>query len=195
MLRKIECLALFEDSDRVIVKDPEDDSPALNMFDVKPAGLETYSHAVREQVEARMIEIFNYVFGALASELTAKQGSTFAYITRLMLTISGASIHSFRELMETSDASAFDEHVERLDPTVRAFFRNQFFNRGAFGETRQQIARRLHTVLQVPAFEPHVRQPGESAVHLPPCRSARWCSSTHQRRLSRRTPRRYSAAI
>ena len=154
MLKKIERLALFEDSDRLIVIDPEDDlSPALNMFDVKTARLESYSRSVREQVEAGIIELFNYVFGALASELTAKQGTAFAYITRLMLAIPGATIHTFRELMETSDPSAFAPYIARLDPTSRAFFDNQFFNRGAFGETRQQIARRLYTVLQVPAFE------------------------------------------
>ena len=154
MLKKIERLALFEDSDRLIVIDPEDDlSPALNMFDVKTARLQTYSRSVREQVEAGIIELFNYVFGALASELTAKQGTAFAYITRLMLAIPGATIHTFRELMETSDPSAFAPYIARLDPTSRAFFDNQFFNRGAFGETRQQIARRLYTVLQVPAFE------------------------------------------
>lgn len=154
MLRKIQRLALFEDSDRLVIIDPEDDySPALNMFDVKTARLQSYSRAVREQVEAGIIELFNYVFGALASELTAKQGTAFAYITRLMLAIPGATIHTFRELMETTDQSVFSEHIERLDPTARAFFQNQFFNRSAFGETRQQIARRLYTVLQVPAFE------------------------------------------
>jgi acylphosphatase len=154
MLKKIERLALFEDSDRLIVIDPEDDlSPALNMFDVRTARLQTYSRSVREQVEAGIIELFNYVFGALASELTAKQGTAFAYITRLMLAIPAATIHTFRELMETSDPSAFAPYIACLDPTSRAFFDNQFFNRGAFGETRQQIARRLYTVLQVPAFE------------------------------------------
>ncbi|HEX8076247.1 MAG TPA: hypothetical protein VF511_00420, partial [Chthoniobacterales bacterium] len=33
------------------------------------------------------------------------------------------------------------------------FFENQFYNRNAFGQTRQQIARRLYGVLQVPAFD------------------------------------------
>jgi hypothetical protein len=154
MLRNIQRLALFEVSDRLVVIDPEDDhSPALNMFDVKTTRLDAYSRSVREQVEAGIIELFNYVFGALASELTAKQGTAFAYITRLMLSIPGATIHTFRELMETTDPARFAADIARLDTTSRAFFDNQFFNRSAFGETRQQIARRLYTVLQVPAFE------------------------------------------
>ncbi|MEJ0011269.1 MAG: ATP-binding protein [Bauldia sp.] len=154
MLRKLERLALFQETDRLVIVDPEDDcSPALNMFDVKTARLEGYSRAIREQVEATIIELFNYVFGALASDLTAKQGTAFAYITRLMLAIPGATIHTFRELMETNDPTPFASHIAKLDPTARAFFSNQFFNKTAFGETRQQIARRLYTVLQVPAFE------------------------------------------
>jgi hypothetical protein len=95
------------------------------------------------------------VFGALAAELTAKQGT--AFVARLMMLIPGATIHTLRELME-EDAksihdSQFKDAVARLDPTARAFFENQFFNRNAFGQTKQQIARRLYGVLQVPAFD------------------------------------------
>jgi hypothetical protein len=154
MLRKIERLGLFDHNDHLIVIDPEDDwSPALNMFDVNRQRHHSYTRVVREQVEAGIIELFNYVFGALASDLTAKQGTAFAYITRLMLAIPGATIHTFRELMETNNPSRFAPAIATLDPTARAFFENQFFNKTAFGETRQQIARRLYTVLQVPAFE------------------------------------------
>jgi hypothetical protein len=158
MLRKIERLARFEHDDRLVIIDPEDDEPpALNLFDMATSRLAGYSRLVREQVEAGIIELYSYVFGALAAELTAKQGTAFAFVTRLMLAIPGATIHTLRELME-EDArsvhdSAFKDWVARLDPTARAFFENQFYNRNAFGQTRQQIARRLYGVLQVPAFD------------------------------------------
>ncbi|MCL4710095.1 MAG: type IV secretion system DNA-binding domain-containing protein [Pseudorhodoplanes sp.] len=158
MLRKIERLALFEDDDRLVIIDPEDDHPpALNMFDMSTGRLSGYSRLVREQIEAGIIELYNYVFGALAAELTAKQGTAFAFVARLMMSIPGATIHTLRELME-EDArsihdSQFKDAVARLDPTARAFFENQFFNRNAFGQTKQQIARRLYGVLQVPAFD------------------------------------------
>src|SRR6185312_16015562 len=65
-------------------------------------------------------------------------------------------IHTLRELMEDEaqslDRSRFAEHILKLDPTALAFFENQFFSR-AFQQTRQQIARRLYGVLQVPAFD------------------------------------------
>jgi len=158
MLRKIERLALFEYDDRLVIIDPEDDHPpALNMFDMSTGRLSGYSRLVREQIEAGIIELYNYVFGALAAELTAKQGTAFAFVARLMMSIPGATIHTLRELME-EDArsihdSQFKDAVARLDPTARAFFENQFFNRNAFGQTKQQIARRLYGVLQVPAFD------------------------------------------
>jgi hypothetical protein len=158
MLRKIERLQVFDDEDRLIMIDPEeDDPPALNMFDMSTQRLTGYSRLVREQVEAGIIELYNYIFGALAAELTAKQGTAFAFVARLMMSIPGATIHTLRELME-EDArsihdSKFKDAVMRLDPTAGAFFENQFYNRNAFGQTRQQIARRLYGVLQVPAFD------------------------------------------
>ena len=158
MLRKIERLQIFDDEDRLVVIDPEeDDPPALNMFDMATQRLTGYSRLVREQVEAGIIELYNYIFGALAAELTAKQGTAFAFVARLMMSIPGATIHTLRELMEEDarnfNDSIFKDHIARLDPTARAFFENQFYNRNAFGQTRQQIARRLYGVLQVPAFD------------------------------------------
>jgi hypothetical protein len=162
MLRKIQWLSLFSEegrlADRIVVIDPEDVDypPALNMFDMKPARLERYSQAINEQIEASVIETFNYVFGALAAELTSRQNTTFAFVTKLMLRIPGATVHTLRELFEDNatsiDGSPFANHIRRLDPTSQAYFENQFFTR-AYSQTKQQIARRLYSVLQVPAFQ------------------------------------------
>src|ERR1051326_3481907 len=100
MLRKIRDLDLFASgkplSDRLIVIDPEDAeyAPALNMFDLKAARLGSYSQTIKEQIEASTIETFNYVFGALAAELTSRQNTTFAFVSRLMLSIPNATIHT-----------------------------------------------------------------------------------------------------
>lgn len=160
MLRKIERLDLFAGrlADKLIVVDPEDVDypPALNMFDTSNARLGGYSAKHREQIEAGVIELYNYIFGALAAELTQKQGTAFAYVAKLMLAIPGATIHTLRELMEDAapslDRSPFAEPIGKLDPTSQAFFQNQFFTK-AFAQTKQQIARRLYGVLQVPAFD------------------------------------------
>jgi hypothetical protein len=160
MLRKLQKLSLFAHgeplAERLIVIDPEDFSPALNMFDTANARMKTYTPVIREQIEAGVVELFNYIFGAIAAELTQKQGTTFAYVARLMLTVPGATIHTLRELMEDGapslHQSPFASLIERLDLTSLAFFQNQFFIKSS-QPTRQQIARRLYGVLQVPAFD------------------------------------------
>jgi hypothetical protein len=162
MLRKIRDLDLFAPgkplTDRLVIIDPEDVEypPALNMFDLKAARLSSYSKTIKEQIEASTIETFNYVFGALAAELTSRQNTTFAFVTRLMLSIPNATVHTLRELFEDGaqsiEASPFAEHIRKLDRTSQAYFENQFFTK-TYSQTKQQIARRLYSVLQVPAFE------------------------------------------
>ena len=157
MLAKIQRLALFEaNPERLVIIDPEH-NPSLNMFDMTTDRLADYSPIVREQVEASIIELYSYIFGAIASELTAKQGTAFAFVVRLMLAIPGATLRALLELMEDSSKtfgeSPFAQPILRLDRTARSFFENQFFNKQAFGNTRQQIARRLYAVLSVPAFD------------------------------------------
>src|SRR6202030_1585125 len=67
-----------------------------------------------------------------------------------------STVHTLRELFEdgatTIDASPFAEHIRKLDPTSQAYFQNQFFTK-SYSQTKQQIARRLYSVLQVPAFD------------------------------------------
>lgn len=157
MLAKIQRLELFaRDPDRLIIIDPEH-NPSLNIFDMTTDRMADYSPIVREQVEAGVIELYSYVFGAIASELTAKQGTAFAFVVRLMLSIPGATLHTLLDLMEDTSKSfaesPFAKHATKLDRTARSFFENQFFNKQAFGSMRQQIARRLYAVLAVPAFD------------------------------------------
>src|SRR5262249_2544815 len=150
MLRKIQQLAVFAPgkplSDRLIIIDPEDvdHPPALNMFDLRAPRLGAYSQTIKEQIEATTIENFNYVFGALAVKLTSKQNTTLAFVTRLLLSIPGATLHTLRELFEDGakniDASPFAEYIKDLDPTSQAYFKNQFFTT-AYSQTKQQIAR------------------------------------------------------
>jgi hypothetical protein len=158
MLNKIQRLDLFAPgnalADRLIIIDPEDTQypPALNMFDVKTA--RTGAHA--EQLEATTISLFNYIFSSIAAELTSRQNTTFSYVTRLMLSIDGATIHTLLELFEDDarklEGSPFAEKIQALDPTTQSYFRNQFFT-SSYSTTKQSVARRLYGVLQVPAFE------------------------------------------
>jgi Type IV secretion-system coupling protein DNA-binding domain len=161
MLRKIERLQLFAGrlADKLIVIDPEDveHPPALNMFDVgNAARLAGYSLTHKEQIEAGVIELYNYIFAAIAAEMTSRQSTAFTFVTRLMLSMPNATIHTLRELMEdpaqTFEQSAFAAQIERLDATSQAYFRNQFYTR-RYADLRQQIARRLYSVVSVPSFD------------------------------------------
>ena len=161
MLKKLQQLLHFApgfgEDEKLIIIDPEDDQPpALNLFDVAETRLGGYSRLVREQVHSGIIELYTYIFSALSADLTSKQTTAFAFVARLMLSIEGATVHTLRELMEDGarslKESKFKDAVAKLDPTGQAFFENQFFT-SQFSDTRQQIARRLYGVLQVPAFE------------------------------------------
>jgi hypothetical protein len=160
MLRKIERLQLFSGklADKLIVIDPEDveHPPALNMFDAGNDRLAGYTRAHKEQIEAGVIELYNYIFAAIAAEMTSRQSTAFTFVTRLMLSMRNATIHTLRELMEdpaqSIEQSAFAAQIERLDPTSQAYFRNQFYTR-RYSDLRQQIARRLYSVVSVPSFD------------------------------------------
>jgi Type IV secretion-system coupling protein DNA-binding domain len=157
MLRKIQNLKLFaEQPDRLVIIDPEQYSPALNMFDTINARAAEYSELHREQLQAGVIELYNYIFASIAAEMTSRQSTAFAFVARLMLSIPGATIQTLRELMEDPAVSLahspFREHIEKLELTARAYFVNQFFTR-RYGDLKQQIARRLYGVLSVPAFD------------------------------------------
>jgi len=162
MLAKIRKLGLFAPggtlADKVVCIDPEDvEYPsALNMFAMPSGRIAGYSQSIKEQVEAGTIELFNYIFGAIAAELTSRQNTTFAYVSRLMLSIPGATIHTLRELFEDNansiGASPFAKYIRALDPTSQGFFENQFFTK-PYSQTKSQIARRLYGVLQVPSFD------------------------------------------
>jgi hypothetical protein len=103
-----------------------------------------------------VVELYNYIFASIAAEMTSRQSTAFAFVSRLMLSIPGATIHTLRELMEDSALSIaespFRDAVEKLEPTARAYFQNQFFTK-RYADLRQQIARRLYGVLSVPAFD------------------------------------------
>ncbi len=74
------------------------------------------------------------------------------YITRLMLHIPGATIHTFRELMEPKGYDKYKEHIEKLDGTARAFFETEF-NSKQFEDTKRQVVRRLWGILENQTFE------------------------------------------
>lgn len=140
-------------SDRVMIIDPTDvEFPvALNMFDFNREGVAALPLVERERILNGTIELYEYFFGALlGAELTARQGIIFKYLARLLLEIPGATVHTFRQLME--DGEPFRPYMEKLPPTARAFFETRFFDR-SFNETKKQVLTRLWGVLSNTTFD------------------------------------------
>ncbi|MGB5085584.1 MAG: hypothetical protein WBO09_13500 [Methylocystis silviterrae] len=167
MLRQIQRLALFEPatpgslSERLIIVDPEDDTPpALNMFSVSNTRMGGYSRAEREIVEGDVLQLFSYIFASLAAELSTQMSTAFAYVSRLMLSIQpAATIHTLLDFLEEEvhykrvEQSNYYRYIAALDPTARNFFEKQFYKNSTFIQTRSSLARRLYDVIRVPAFE------------------------------------------
>lgn len=155
MIGKLSRLNLFTGSlaEKLIIIDPTDidHPPALNLFDAGVDRLENYSPRQQELAFNSLVDIYGRFFGSLlGAELTAKQGAVFRYLARLMLTIEGATIHTLIELMD--DVRPFQQHIQKLDPTAKRFFEQEFSKKG-FNPTRQQIKQRLYTVLSIPTFD------------------------------------------
>jgi hypothetical protein len=140
---------------RLCLIDPTDiEYPvALNLFDVGMDRIEGYKPLDRERLMNGILELYDFVLSSLLSaELTQKQSVIFRYITRLMLHIPGATIHTFRELMEPKGYEKYKPHIDKLDGTARAFFETEFMSK-QFEETKRQVVRRLWGILENRTFE------------------------------------------
>ena len=141
--------------DRIVIIDPTDvEYPvSLNLFDVGLERLNQYSQLDRERLTNSILELYDFVLGSLLSaEMTQKQNVIFRYVTRLMLHIPDATIHTLRELMEPQSEVKFAEHIAKLQGTARHFFETEFGDR-EFTQTRKQVLRRLWGILENQTFE------------------------------------------
>jgi hypothetical protein len=141
--------------DRVVIIDPSDvEWPvSLNLFDVGMERLSGYAPLERERLTNSILELYDFVLGTLLSaEMTQKQNVIFRYVTRLMLHIPDATIHTLRELMEPGSEKKFATHIRSLSGTARHFFDTEFTSR-EFDQTKRQVLRRLWGILENQTFE------------------------------------------
>lgn len=141
--------------DRIVVIDPSDvEWPvSLNLFDVGIERLAGYAPLERERLTNSILELYDFVLGTLLSaEMTQKQNVIFRYVTRLMLHIPDATIHTLRELMEPKGAEKFAPHIAKLGGSARQFFESEF-NSKEFEQTKRQVLRRLWGILENQTFE------------------------------------------
>jgi hypothetical protein len=107
----------------------------------------------RERLTNSILELYDFVLGSLlAAEMTQKQNVIFRYVTRLMLHIPDATIHTLRELMEPGSEKVFAPHIAKLSGTAKQFFETEFSSR-EFNDTKKQVLRRLWGILENQTFE------------------------------------------
>lgn len=159
LIRNISSLAVFAEgsplADRLCIIDPTDiEWPvALNLFDVGKDRINDYSPLDQERLTNSIIELYDFVLGSLLdASMTQKQSVIFRYVTRLMLHIPGATIHTFRELLEPGGYTAYQTYIEKLSGSARAFFQTEFQSKD-FSGTKQQVLRRLYGILENQTFE------------------------------------------
>ncbi len=141
--------------DRLVLIDPTDvEWPvALNLFDVGLDRLDGYSELDRERLINSILELYDFVLGSLLDAgMTQKQTVIFRYITRLLLHIPGATIHTLRELLEEGGYDRYHHHISKLEGSARAFFEHEFEGR-EFAQTKRQVLRRLYGILENQTFE------------------------------------------
>lgn len=142
-------------ADRLCLIDPTDvEYPvALNLFDMGLGRINQYSQLDRERLVNGILELYDFVLGSLLDAgMTQKQSVIFRYITRLLLHIPDATIHTFRELLEDDGYQKYQAHIEKLQGSAKAFFENEFQSR-EFVNTRRQVLRRLYGILENQTFE------------------------------------------
>lgn len=154
LIEAIRSLKIFADGEllanRLVVIDPTDiEYPlALNIFSLGSSRLDKLEPVQREQMVNTAIELYSYMLDSLlGSELTAKQGTLFRYVVRLMMTIPDATIHTFADLFQADGKGKFAAHIARLPRTQRRFFETEFWGK-EFASTRSQVLRRIWTVLE-----------------------------------------------
>lgn len=159
LIRTISGLAAFAPGEplheRIVIIDPSDvEWPvSLNLFDVGQSRLEGYAPLERERLTNSILELYDFVLGSLLSaEMTQKQNVIFRYVTRLMLHIPDATIHTLRELMESGSEQRFAADIAKLTGTARKFFQTEFSGR-EFEQTKKQVLRRLWGILENQTFE------------------------------------------
>lgn len=141
--------------DRIVIIDPTDvEYPvSLNMFDVGLERLQSYPMLERERLTNSILELYDFVLGTLLDAgMTQKQSVIFRYVTRLMLHIPDATIHTLRELMEPDGALKYAGAIAKLQGSARHFFETEFNSR-EFQQTKSQVLRRLWGILENQTFE------------------------------------------
>jgi hypothetical protein len=119
---------------------------AVNLFDMKLDRIAGMSMLDREKLMNSALEMYDFIIGSLLqSEMTSRQSTFFRFVTRALFAIPGATVHTFRDLLQNGPQK-YQSAIDSLDPTSRDFFATDFNNQ-QFKQTKDQVVARLYAVL------------------------------------------------
>jgi hypothetical protein len=99
-----------------------------------------------------ILELYDFVLGSLlGAEMTQKQSVIFRYVTRLLLHIPDATIHTMLALFQEGSSAKYAPYIQKLEGTAGIFFEDEFDSR-EFTQTKRQVVRRLYGILENQTF-------------------------------------------
>jgi hypothetical protein len=120
---------------------------AINLFDMRLDRLASLSPLDRERLTNSALEMYDFIIGSLLqAEMTSRQSTLFRFVTRALLAIPEATIHTFHDILKNGPGK-YQTYIDRLDPTAREFFATDFNSNTQFKQTREQVNARLLAVL------------------------------------------------
>ncbi|MCA0869282.1 type IV secretory system conjugative DNA transfer family protein [Seohaeicola saemankumensis] len=126
----------------------------ISLFDLGMARKSEYSAADQERVVNKAIEVLSFVIDSvLGAEMTTKQSTLFNYLIRLLIEIPDATLHTMREILKEGGHEPYSDYIDNLSRTAQEFFYEQYDNYKQYGQTREQVMRRIFDVLEVGVFE------------------------------------------
>lgn len=145
-----ECSVIVLDSQSQLIKNLINVVPVNRLVYLSPGDEET-PLALNLFDYGQDASLFEYMFASLDAEMTSKQSTLYRYLSRLVSVIPNANLETMRQLLEPKSVEAFKEHISKLPPLAQSFFATEFSS-SEYRETRQQLARRLYTLLENDAF-------------------------------------------
>jgi hypothetical protein len=140
----LERLKVWDGSDRLIIVDPAE-PVAFSLFDVPNKSGAMLNNA---------LEMIDFVFAKLTdTETTHRQANLFAYISEFLITaVEGATIHDFRNMMDTSRAPNYAQYHEKASSEIQDYLATDFIKEKFTLDARHQVVTKMRGMLRNTAF-------------------------------------------
>ena len=125
--------------DRLIIVDPVNDKPALNMFSFSGE----LTHEKVNQINAGMRYFFG---GLLGDELSGQMNTLFLPLLHVILRIPGATLHDLQKLVR--DPLQYPDILEQIPRGIKRFLLEEFTSKNeGYRATKQSLVTRIQGII------------------------------------------------